>query len=93
MEGLIRGHDVDAAALNKSTNPGSQSKQQIGRVARAREAVDSMLKRWLVPARVCVCFIAKIGLERYNMTLTCAMHYLGARALGERFGEFELGQA
>lgn len=49
LEGLIRGHDVDAAALNKSTNPGAQSKQQIGRVARAREAVDNMLKRWLVP--------------------------------------------
>lgn len=46
IEGAIRGHDVDAAVLNKSTNPGKQSKQQIRRVARAREAVDGMLKRW-----------------------------------------------
>lgn len=46
IEGAVRGHDVDAAALNKSTSPGKQSKQQIGRVARAREAVDNMLKRW-----------------------------------------------
>lgn len=46
IEGAIRGHDVDAAVLNKSTNPGKQSKQQIKRVARAREAVDGMLKRW-----------------------------------------------
>ncbi|CAN0010092.1 unnamed protein product, partial [Laminaria digitata] len=56
LEGLIRGHGVDAAALNKSTNPGSQSKQQIGRVARAREAVDNMLKRWpVVIERVGIC--------------------------------------
>lgn len=46
IEGAIRGHDVDAAVLNKSTNPGKQSKQQIRRVARARQAVDGMLKRW-----------------------------------------------
>lgn len=51
LEGAIRGHDVDAAVLHKSTNPGKQTKQQIGRVTRAREAVDSMLKRWCV----CVC--------------------------------------
>lgn len=54
LEGLIKGHDVDAAALNRSTNPGSQSKQQINRVARAREAVDNMFRKWLV--RQCVCF-------------------------------------
>lgn len=46
LEGLVRGYDVDAGVLNKSTNPGTQSKQQIGRVARAREAADKMLKRW-----------------------------------------------
>lgn len=46
LEGLVRGHNVDARVLNKSTNPGAQSKQQMSKVAKAREAVDGMLKRW-----------------------------------------------
>lgn len=37
---------MEAGVLNKSATPGMQSKQQMGRVARAREAVDNMLKRW-----------------------------------------------
>lgn len=88
---MIRGHDVDAAALNKSTNPGSQSKQQIGRVARAREAVDNMLKRWLVPGFACACaFSQNIGLERYR-TLTCANALFRTPSVGGPvFDKFDL---
>lgn len=37
---------MEAGVLNKPATPGVQSKQQMGRVARAGEAVDSMLRRW-----------------------------------------------
>eukprot|EP00903_Cladosiphon_okamuranus_P012671 g11851.t1 len=69
IEGAIRGHDVDVAVLNKSTNPGKQSKQQIKRVARAREAVDGMLKRWpLVIERMGICTEQAIKLRNLMKT-------------------------
>lgn len=76
---------MDAAALNKSTNPGSQSKQQIGRVARAREAVDNMLKRWLVPACACV-FSYRLRLNvsvlSYYVALTRVISCIGDPCVG-----------